>query len=549
MILNGIGVSSGIAIGNTFLKEEPRGNSGKTIITDIDKELTRFEEAKCKAVRDLEEVCQEARLGNKEEAAMIFEAHRMIIEDLEYIESITMLITKEHVDAEYAVSKTSEVFEALFQNMDNEYMKGRAADIKDVSNRLISALRGELSVALSLLSTPVIIIAKDLLPSDTIHMDKRYVLGIVTEEGGNTSHATILARSMGIPAVVGVPNIFSLFQQNQIVALDGKEGKVSINPSIDELKLWQQKKVQYDEYIKKLSALKGTFNITRDGVHIKVNANIASPNDMDKVIENEAEGVGLFRSEFLYMHSKELPSEDVQFEAYKKVLESIKGKVIIRTLDAGGDKEIPCLGILKDENPFLGYRAIRICLGRRDLFYTQLRALLRASLYGELGIMFPMISSLEEIRQVKELLKEVEQDLKNEGIPFSKDIEIGMMIETPAAVMLSDLFAQEVQFFSIGTNDLTQYIMAADRMNSKVAYLYDTHNLAVLRAIKMVTENAHRSGIWVGICGEAAADTSLIPFFLNIGIDELSVSANTILQVREKIQQTDTREYSEEIIG
>lgn len=548
MTLKGIGVSRGIAIGKVLLKKELKLNLAEKKSVNVDEELVRFKTAQSQVLEELKEVCKTARLEHKEDKAMIFEAHQMIAEDVDYIEHIMSSIKGEEISAESAVAKASEVFEAIFRNMDNDYMKERALDIKDVSNRLLSMLSGETAEDLTSLKEPVIIAARDLLPSDTIQMDRRYVMGIITEEGGQTSHAAILARSMGIPAAMGIQSVLQYVKQNEKAALDGRTGEITIAPSDDELKAWQVRKEEYDQYIKNLQLLKGTPNKTKDGVPVHLNANIASPDDIQDVLENEAEGVGLFRSEFLYMHKDKLPSEEEQFAAYKKVLESIKGKVIIRTLDAGGDKEIPALGVTKDENPFLGYRAIRLCLGKREVFYTQIRALLRASIYGSLGIMFPMISSLEEVREAKKMLKEVEADLESCGIPFAKDIEIGMMIETPAAVMLSDLFAKEVQFFSIGTNDLTQYMMAVDRMNPRVAYLYDTHNPAVLRAIKTAAENAHKAGIWIGICGEAAADTSLLPFFLKIGIDELSVSANAILQVRERLQSIDTRESVEEII-
>lgn len=547
MTLQGIGVSGGIAIGRIFIKEHSQQTIEKTLVIDVHKELAKFEEAKAKAILELKEIYQKVLVENGEEKASIFEAHQMMIEDLDYIEHIENLIKQDKVSAEYAVSNAGEVFGAMFKNMDNDYMKEREADIKDISQRIIQLLGGEKSNLLSAINTPVIVVAKDLLPSDTIQMDKRYVLGFITEAGGKTSHAAILANAMGIPAVVGAKHILDIVRNEQTAALDGKDGQISLDLSSDELKVWERKQEYYNESVKDLLALKGTANVTKDGVHIGINANIASPHDIEMVIESEAEGIGLFRSEFLYMEAKELPSEDEQYEAYKKVLEAVKGKVIIRTLDVGGDKELPCLNLLKDENPFLGYRAIRVCLNQKDVFVTQLRALLRASVYGTLGIMFPMISTLEEIKEVKEILKEVKENLEKEQIPFSKDIEIGMMIETPAAVILSDLFAKEVQFFSIGTNDLTQYIMAADRMNAKVAYLYDTHNPAVLRAIKTVTENARHAGIWVGVCGEAAADTSLTPFFLNIGINELSVSSGSVLKVRQKVQQIDTRDIIKSI--
>ncbi|MDA3734176.1 phosphoenolpyruvate--protein phosphotransferase [Niameybacter massiliensis] len=541
MILDGIGASSGVAIGKVFIKKQGTSKVPNTKIENVEAEIKRFEEAKEEALKELQVLYTKAVEEVGEEHAGIFDVHQMLVQDLDLNDQVVNFITEDKYNAAYAVSEAAVIIAAMFESMDDPYLQERAADIRDISKRLIGILTGEKEVSLADLQEPVILVAKDLFPSDTIQMNKKFVLGFITEDGGKMSHSAILARTMQIPAVVGLENALTKFNNDDIIILDGKNGKVYTEPTEEMVAEWTLEQEKYRNYKEELQKLIGTPNVTIDGVHIEVNANIGSPDDIENVLANDAKGVGLFRSEFLYMDGKALPTEEMQYEAYKKVLEAMEDRVIIRTLDVGGDKELPYLNIPKEENPFLGYRAIRVCLDQPELFKTQLRALLRASVHGKLGIMFPMIATVNEIKAARKVLEETKQELLAEGIAVSEDIEVGMMIETPAAALVSDLLAKEVDFFSIGTNDLTQYTMAVDRMNAKIAHLYDTHNLAILRSIKMVADNAHKAGIWVGICGESAADTTLTETYLAMGIDELSVSAPSVLEVRKKIQQVDTQ--------
>lgn len=545
MILGGIGASSGVAIGKVFIKKQGTTSVPNTKIENVEAEIERFEAAKSEAINELKALYEKALSEVGEEHAGIFDVHQMLVQDLDFHDQVVNVITEEKYNAAYAVSEAAVIIAGMFESMEDAYMKERAADIRDISKRLIGILTGEREVSLADIDEPVILVAKDLFPSDTIQMNKEFVLGFITEDGGKMSHSAILARTMQIPAIVGVKDALTKIKNEETVILDGKDGKIYLEPTDEMLATWKAEQDKYRNYKQELQKLIGTENKTLDGVHIEINANIGSPDDIAKVLENDTKGIGLFRSEFLYMDGTALPTEEMQYEAYKKVLEAMEDRVIIRTLDVGGDKELPYLNIPKEENPFLGYRAIRVCLDQPELFKTQLRALLRASVHGKLGIMFPMIAVVDEIRAAKALLEETKNELIAEGIPVSDDIEVGMMIETPAAALVSDVLAKEVDFFSIGTNDLTQYTMAVDRMNSKIAHLYDTHNLAILRSIKMVADNAHKAGIWVGICGESAADTSLTEIFLAIGIDELSVSAPSVLEVRKKVQQIDTRKAKE----
>ncbi|MGL4738426.1 MAG: phosphoenolpyruvate--protein phosphotransferase, partial [Cellulosilyticaceae bacterium] len=524
MVLSGIGASKGVAIAKVFIKETPTQEIGRQIVSDTALEIERFENAKVEADHVLTGLYEKALKEVGEEHAGIFEVHKMLVQDLDFHDQVVYFIENDKVNAEYAVSEASVVIAGIFESMDDPYMRERSADIKDISKRIMNILSGQEEKSIADICEPTIVIAKDLFPSDTIQMDKKYVQGFITEDGGKMSHSAILARTMQIPAVVGVANAMTDINDGDMVILDGQSGNLYINPSDELIAEWTAKKEAYEAYRRELQALIGTKNITKDGKEIEICANIGSPEDVTAVLENDGTGVGLFRSEFLYMDGDQLPTEEEQFVAYKKALESMSDRVIIRTLDVGGDKEIPYLNIPKEENPFLGYRAIRVCLDQPELFKTQLRALLRASVYGKLGIMFPMIATVAEIKKAKAILEEVKAELVAEGIAVSDDIEVGMMIETPAAALVSDLLAKEVDFFSIGTNDLTQYTLAVDRMNAKIADLYDTHNLAILRSIKMVADNAHAEGIWVGICGESAADTELTETYLAIGIDELSVS-------------------------
>ncbi|NLP46318.1 MAG: phosphoenolpyruvate--protein phosphotransferase [Epulopiscium sp.] len=543
MKLRGIGASKGIAIGKVLIKKQCNITTDKKSIQSIDNEMERLEDAKKQAIEQLKQLQDNATKNIGESEARIFEVHQMILQDEDFMGRAKEIIQNEAVNAEYAVSCTGKEYSSLFKEMEDPYMRERAADIVDISKRLLELLTNQQDLSLSELTEPVIIAAKDLLPSDTVKIDQKKVLGFILEEGGKMSHSSILARTMKIPAIVGVQSVLSKIQDGDEVILDGENGYVMITPNSEVKNEWLKKQKEYKIKLNRFNQLKGTKSITKDGVVVKVNANIGMPEDVDAAIENDAEGIGLFRSEFLYMNSKTMPSEEKQFKAYKTVLEKMKDKmVIIRTLDVGGDKEIAYLQIPKESNPFLGYRAIRICLDKTDLFKTQLRALLRASIYGKLGIMFPMICTLEEVQKAKKILEEVKKSLQNEKIPFSEDIEIGIMIETPAAAMISDILAKEVDFFSIGTNDLTQYTIAVDRMNSQVAYLYNTHHLSVLRLIQKTIENGHKENIWVGICGEAAADPTLTKIFVAMGIDELSVNSGSVLEIRQMIQNINKKE-------
>ncbi len=549
MFLEGIGASKGIAIGKIFVKENNSEAVSDTRIdkTQVEKEIIRFEEAKKTAVDELNVLYQKALNDVGEEHAQIFDVHKMLVEDLDLHDQVVALITEDCHNAAYAVLGAADGLASIFASMEDPYMRERAADIKDISKRLTGILTGNKEKSLADIDEPVIVVAKDLFPSDTIQMNKDFVLGFITEDGGKMSHSAILARTMQIPAVVGFKDAMQIFTNEDYVVLDGAKGQMIKNPTEEVCEEWEEKRQAFLAYKKELQALIGTPNKTTDGVEIEICANIGSPSDIQSVLENDLNGVGLFRSEFLYMDGDRLPTEEEQFEAYKQVVEKMEERVIIRTLDIGGDKELDYLDIPKEENPFLGYRAIRICLQETDLFKTQLRALLRASAFGKLGIMFPMIATLEELRAAKAILEETKQELLAEGYVVSETIEIGMMIETPAAAIVSDLLAKEVDFFSIGTNDLTQYTLAVDRMNAKIADLYDTHNLSVLRTIKMVADNAHAAGIWVGICGESAADTALTETYLAMGIDELSVSAGSALELRKKVQSLSAAEAKAKI--
>lgn len=539
--LKGIGASKGVVIGRALVIKQEKLLTEKATTRSADEEIERLTNAADEATKQLKELEAYATEHVGEDEAAIFEVHQMMIMDGELTDRAKEIILGEATTAEYAMAQTGEEFSSLFKSMDDPYMRERGVDIEDIAKRMINIMTGKKEQSLAALKEPVIIVTKDLLPSDTVQMDKKNVLGIITQIGSKMSHSSIIARTMQIPAVVGVENVFDKIKDGDEMILDGLDGNVFINPGEDLKKQWTQEQKRYQDRLEGLNKLKGTKSITKDGVEIKINANIGSPLDIEGVLENDAEGIGLFRSEFLYMHSNTMPSEESQFHAYRTVLEQMEGKqVIIRTLDVGGDKEISYLKIPKEENPFLGYRGIRICLDQVDIFKTQLKALLRASVYGKLGIMFPMICTIEELRQSKAILEEVKQELTKEGKPFSKAVEVGVMIETPAAVMVTDLLAKEVDFFSIGTNDLTQYTMAVDRMNPKVEYLYDTHNPSVLKLIEITAKNAHKEGIWVGICGEAAADPTLTQTFVDMGIDELSVNSGAVLEIREKIQSIES---------
>ena len=530
-----------VAIGKIFFYEKNTAVVKRTKIEDAKTELDRFEHAKETAKAQLQNLYEKALQEVGDSGAAIFEVHMMMIDDLDYNGSIQNMIESQSVNAEYAVAMTGDNFSTMFAEMDDDYMKARAADVKDISERLVSVLSG-VDNDMGNLDEPVILVADDLAPSETVQMDKSKLLAFVTEHGSSNSHTAILARTMNIPAIIGVP--IKKEWHGHMAIVDGYAGCVIIDPDEEEIEKAQKAVAEEEEKQKLLKALKGEKTITKDGKEIHLYANIGSVADTAAVLMNDAEGIGLFRSEFLYLESDTYPTENEQFNAYKTVAENMAGKkVIIRTLDIGADKQVDYFELDKEENPALGYRAIRICLTRQEVFKTQLRALLRASAYGNISIMFPMIIAVDEVRKIKQILKEVKDELREQGIPF-KDVEIGVMIETPAAVMVSEQLAQEVDFFSIGTTDLTQYTLAIDRQNPKLDEFYDAHHPAVLKLIQMTIENGHKGGAWVGICGELGADLELTETFLRMGVDELSVSPTFVLPIRNRVRSLDLSQES-----
>lgn len=533
--INGKSVYNALAMGKLCFYNRDNRVVKRLKIDDIKAEVLRFEDARSSAKSQLKELYQKALLEVGEANAQIFQIHLMMLDDEDYHGAISTMIRNQAVNAEYAVSYTSDLFAKTFEEMDDEYMQARAADVNDISKRLLDILSG-VSSDEDFLSEPSIIVADDLAPSETVQMDKEKILGFVTFGGSTSSHTAILARTMNIPAVIGTGPI-DASHHGETAILDGFSGTLYINPDDNKMADFKKRKELEDARTKLLAELKGLPNETLSGKKINVYANIGNPSDLASVIQNDAGGIGLFRSEFLYLSKNTYPSEDEQFLKYKEVAERMMGKkVIVRTLDIGADKKIDYFNLPSEENPALGYRAIRICLTDKCIFKTQLRALLRASAYGNISIMFPMIISLSEVTSIKTLLEETKSELRAEGIPFNENIEIGIMIETPAAAIVSDILAPEVDFFSIGTNDLTQYTLAIDRQNRYLEPFFDPHHPAILRLIQSVTQNAHKHGTWVGICGELAADLSLTEQFINMGVDELSVSAPCILRLREKIR-------------
>lgn len=537
MEITGKSVFGGIAIGRLAIFDRGDNLVKREKIDNADAEIKRFEAAKETAKGQLAQLYEKAVREVGEVNAAIFEVHQMMLDDLDYQESVVNMIQSQMVNAEYAVASTGDNFSEMFAAMDDDYMRARAADVKDISNRVIAVLQGKDGSGVDT-EEPVIILADDLAPSETVQLDKSKVLAFVTRYGSTNSHTAILARTMNIPALIGVD--FPEDSDGRMGIVDGYEGKIFVDPPVSVLEAYRNKKSEEDRKKGLLLELKGKDNITLDGKRINLYANIGSVGDVASVLENDAGGIGLFRSEFLYLESKDYPSEEEQFRAYKTVAENMAGKkVIIRTLDIGADKQVDYFGLDREDNPAMGYRAIRICLDRVDVFKTQLRAIYRASFFGTISIMFPMIISVEEVKRIKEIVAEVKGELEDAGIPY-KDVELGIMIETPAAVMMSEELGKEVDFFSIGTNDLTQYTLAIDRQNAKLDNIYDSHHPAVLKMLQMVVDNGHKNGCWVGICGELGADTTLTETFLKMGFDELSVSPSMILKVREKIRATDT---------
>ncbi len=533
MRIEGKSVFGGIAIGKVEIFKKGENQISRKSITDVAAEVARFEAAKAEAADQLAKLYQKALVEVGEVNAAIFEVHQMMLEDLDYLDAIHGIIENQQVNAEYAVAQTSDNFSEMFAAMDDEYMSARAADIRDISDRVISILCGVKAGGIRS-DEPVILLADDLAPSETVSLDKAKVLSFVTRYGSANSHTAILARTMNIPALISVDYPSDI--EGKMAIVDGNEGVLIVDPTVSVLESYQEKQKRIQEEKELLLQLKGKENETSDGRKIQLFANIGGVSDVAAVLANDAGGIGLFRSEFLYLQSEDFPTEEQQFIAYKSVVETMAGKkVIIRTLDIGADKQVDYLGLKEEDNPALGYRAIRICLDQPEIFKTQLRAIYRASYYGNLAVMFPMIISVDEVKRIKAILEEVKTSLEADGLPY-KEIEIGVMIETPAAVMMSDLLAKEVDFFSIGTNDLTQYTLAIDRQNEKLDSFYDAHHPAVLRMIQMVVENGHKENCWVGICGELGADLEMTETFINMGIDELSVSPSMVLRVREKIR-------------
>ena len=537
--LEGKSVFGGVAIGKIQFYKRNEITIKRTREEDVEAEVERFRNAKAKTLELLKGLYEKALEDVGEANAMIFEAHQLMLEDPDYVESIENIIRTQDVNAEYAIGATADNFAAIFEAMDDAYMQGRAADVRDVSERLLQALSSQ-NETVMVMDEPVIIAADDLVPSETVQLDKEKVLSFVTMYGSANSHTAILARTMNIPAVIGLGEALKEEYDGKVAIVDGVDGKVYIDPDEETMASMQKKQKKDQEQKELLNQLKGKENVTKSGQKVNVYANIGNLADVGAVLKNDAGGIGLFRSEFLYLESDTYPTEEQQFAVYKKVAETMAGKkVIIRTLDIGADKQVDYFKLDKEDNPALGYRAIRICLTRPEIFKTQLRALYRASAYGQISIMFPMIISVAEVKKIKEIVEEVKAELRTEGAAFREDVELGIMIETPAAVMVSRELAKEVDFFSVGTNDLTQYTLAIDRQNQKLEDFYDSHHPAVLAMIRMAAESAHAEGKWIGICGELGADVTLTETFLKMGIDELSVAPGMVLKVRQKIREAE----------
>ncbi|WP_416654532.1 phosphoenolpyruvate--protein phosphotransferase [Bacillus amyloliquefaciens] len=541
--LKGIGASAGIAIAKAYRLEEPDLTVEKKNIADAAAEVSRFDEAIVRSKEELEKIKEHALKELGQDKADIFSAHLLVLSDPELLNPVKEKISTDSVNAEFALKETASMFVTMFESMDNEYMKERAADIRDVTKRVTGHLLGVEIPNPSMISEEVVIVAEDLTPSDTAQLNRQFVKGFTTDIGGRTSHSAIMARSLEIPAVVGTKAATGTIENGVTVIVDGIDGDVIIDPSSETLKKYEEKHSAYLAQKAEWAKLVNEPTVSKDGHHVELAANIGTPDDVKGVLENGGEAVGLYRTEFLYMGRDQLPTEDEQFDAYKTVLERMEGKsVVVRTLDIGGDKELPYLQLPKEMNPFLGYRAIRLCLEEQEIFRTQLRALLRASTYGNLKIMFPMIATVNEFKQAKAILLEEKEKLVKAGVTVSDDIEVGMMVEIPSTAVIADQFAAEVDFFSIGTNDLIQYTMAADRMNERVSYLYQPYNPAILRLITLVIEAAHKEGKWVGMCGEMAGDEIAIPILLGLGLDEFSMSATSILPARTQISKLSKKE-------
>ena len=544
--LKGIAASQGISFAKAYVFVEPDLTVKEVKIEDVAAEIKRFEDAIEASKKELTIIKENALASLGADKAAVFEAHLLILDDPEFMGTVKTDIESKVINAEYAFKETSDMFISMFEAMDNEYMKERAADIRDVSKRILAHLLGVNLPNPSLIDEEVIVIAEDLTPSDTAQLNKKYVKGFATNIGGRTSHSAIMARSLEIPAVVGTSSITEDVKNGDILILDGLDGVVLVNPDEATTAEYKEKHAKFEAQKAEWAKLVTEKSVTKDGHEVILAANIGTPADLEGVKNNGGEAVGLYRTEFLYMGRDQLPTEDEQFEAYKAVLEGMGDKpVVVRTLDIGGDKELPYLDLPKEMNPFLGFRAIRLCLEEKDLFRTQLRALLRASVYGKLCVMFPMIATVQEFRAAKALFLEEKEKLVAEGVAVSNDIELGIMVEIPSTAVIADIFAKEVDFFSIGTNDLIQYTMAADRMSEKVSYLYQPYNPAILRLVKNVIEASHKEGKWTGMCGEMAGDSLAIPLLLGMGLDEFSMSATSILQARSQIKNLTLDEMKE----
>lgn len=546
--IQGKGVSGGVANGPLCFYQRGDHDVAKHEVADTEAEKQRFESARQTAMEQLKALYEKALAEVGEEGAELFEAHQMMLDDLDYVEGIQDLIDGEQVNAEYAVSQVAEQFAQMFASMDDSYMQARAADVKDISNRVIGILGGVVAGGIDS-DVPVILAADDLAPSETVQLDKSKILGFVTQGGSGNSHTAILARTMGIPAVIGTGDALREDYEGKTAWIDGETGELFVEADEITHERLSKKHAKQRAMKELMDQLKGKENVTIDGRKVMVYCNIGSPDDVDQVLANDGGGIGLFRSEFLYLQNNDYPTEEQQFQAYKTVAERMGGKrVIIRTLDIGADKQADYFQLAHEENPAMGLRAIRICLTRPEVFKTQLRALYRASAYGKIAIMFPMITSEWEVLEIKRICEGVKAELRKEEQPFDENIELGIMVETPAAVMMSDRLAKLVDFFSVGTNDLTQYTLATDRQGGNLDRFFDAHHPAVLRMIKMAADNAHKAGIWIGICGELGADTSMTETFMALGVDELSVSPSAVLPLRSTIRSINTAENREKIL-
>ena len=536
--IQGKGVSKGIAKGSLYFFQRPDTTVALKAVTDVESEKARLAAAQEQAIQQLNALAEKCQEDAGEEMAVLFETHAMFVEDEDFVECITSMIEEESCNAEYAVDQAGIQFAAMFAAMEDAYMQARAADIKDVAKRILNNLMGVVDGGIDS-DVPVILAADDLAPSETLQLDKSKILGFVTMAGSGNSHTAILARTMGIPAICGTGDALADINNGRTAYIDGETGQIIIDPDAMTLAVLKEKYEKQQETKRLLENMKGQEDVTLDGKKMLLYCNIGSPEDVSAVLANDGQGIGLFRSEFLYLSTSDYPSEDEQFEAYRTVAAAMNGRrVIIRTLDIGADKQVDYFGMKKEENPALGVRAIRICLNRPEVFRTQLRALYRASVFGKIAIMFPMITSVWEVKECKRACQSVMKELETEGIPYNPDTELGIMIETPSSVFVAEELAKLVDFFSVGTNDLTQYTLACDRQANDLGKFYDPHHPALLRAIKMAADAAHKAGIWIGICGELGADISMLPTFLAIGIDELSVSPAAVLPVRAAIRQS-----------